>query len=302
MPPAAVRRGIRDRLRLGLRRGAAELSLVSFVAASAALHALCFYVFQIIYPPTAAPPAAAGTRQLYHPERPKKDACSCVGSKQKTRRFPRPLNGLRSKRAFVPPKPAYVPSYVNRQPALKEPPPFEPDLRVPEFASAGAGRRVPAHQCPPLAPTRPHERAIFRGTRSSAHLSFPRCSSPPRTTSLRRPPSFGSPSVRAARCGIASCRTPRAIRPWTNRRDSYLTARSLPDDRKPENGNRHRRPLDDRDHRVGKRHRGSFAHSRLSRPRRDPRQPCGARHDLFAGFSCGGFSPLDSWRVESPPA
>ena len=29
------------------------------------------------------------------------------------------------------PKPAHIPSYVNRQPALKEPPPYQPDLRVP---------------------------------------------------------------------------------------------------------------------------------------------------------------------------
>ncbi|HEV8185617.1 MAG TPA: hypothetical protein VGP40_06640, partial [Chthoniobacterales bacterium] len=37
-----------------------KLSIISFIAASTALHALCFYVFQIIYPPTIAllPPPA----------------------------------------------------------------------------------------------------------------------------------------------------------------------------------------------------------------------------------------------------
>jgi len=33
---------------------------------------------------------------------------------------------------------------------------------------------------------------------------------------------------------------------------------------------------------------------------RDSRQPRRSGHDLFAAFSCGGFSPLDSGRVESP--
>src|SRR3954468_10664621 len=39
---------------------ARRISLLSFLGASAALHALCFYVFQIIYPPTISllPPPA----------------------------------------------------------------------------------------------------------------------------------------------------------------------------------------------------------------------------------------------------
>ena len=37
-----------------------KVSIISFIAASAVLHALCFYIFQIIYPPTVAllPPPA----------------------------------------------------------------------------------------------------------------------------------------------------------------------------------------------------------------------------------------------------
>src|SRR3978361_9910 len=37
-----------------------KVSLISFIAASAVLHAFCFYIFQIIYPPTVAllPPPA----------------------------------------------------------------------------------------------------------------------------------------------------------------------------------------------------------------------------------------------------
>ena len=43
------------------------------------------------------------------------------------------------------------------------------------------------------------------------------------------------------------------------------------------------------------------APTRLKVWRRDSGQSFRAGHDLFAGFSCGGFPPLDSWRVESSP-
>jgi hypothetical protein len=35
---------------------------------------------------------------------------------------------------------------------------------------------------------------------------------------------------------------------------------------------------------------------------RDSSQSRSPGHDLFAAFSCGGFSPLDSGRMESPAA
>src|ERR1051326_4596044 len=38
------------------------------------------------------------------------------------------------------------------------------------------------------------------------------------------------------------------------------------------------------------------------RPRRDSRQSLCPGHDLSAGFSCGGFSPLDIRGVESSPS
>jgi hypothetical protein len=41
-------------------RRSRKLSLISFIVGSAVLHALCFYVFQVVYPPTIAllPPPA----------------------------------------------------------------------------------------------------------------------------------------------------------------------------------------------------------------------------------------------------
>ena len=107
-----------------------NISLISFIAGSTILHALCFYVFQIIYPPTVAllpPPARVNVitpateegRLLLQWIEAEDPALSSTTQ--------RPLDA-----AVVDlPKPAHVPSYVNRQPALREPPPYHPDLRVP---------------------------------------------------------------------------------------------------------------------------------------------------------------------------
>ena len=107
-----------------------NVSLISFIAGSTILHALCFYVFQIIYPPTVAllpPPARVNVitaateegRLLLQWIEAEDPALSST-----TQRPPdAPAVDL--------PKPAHVPSYVNRQPALKEPPPYQSDLRVP---------------------------------------------------------------------------------------------------------------------------------------------------------------------------
>ncbi len=134
--------------------GSRKLSLLSFVAASAALHALCFYVFQIIYPPTAAPPRPPARVNIITPASEEGRVllrwieAEDPAISSTTQRPP-------GKRAFVPPKPAYVPSYVNRQPALREPPPFEPDLRVPSSRPPAPVERprVSMPAAAPLVPT-----------------------------------------------------------------------------------------------------------------------------------------------------
>ena len=107
-----------------------NVSLISFIAGSTVLHALCFYVFQIIYPPTVAllpPPARVNVitpateegRLLLSWIEAEDPALSSTTQ--------RPANA-----AIIDlPKSTHVPSYVNRQPALREPPPYQPDLRVP---------------------------------------------------------------------------------------------------------------------------------------------------------------------------
>jgi hypothetical protein len=123
-----------------------KLSLLSFLAASVVLHSLCFYLFQIIYPAPAAPlppPARVNLitdetdegRVLLRWIEAEDPALSST-----TQRAPHAS-------ALFPPKPAYVPSYMNRQPSLPEVPPFEPDLHVPSSRPPG-----PIPQAPPASP------------------------------------------------------------------------------------------------------------------------------------------------------
>ena len=107
-----------------------KLSLLSFIAASAALHAFCFYVFQIVYPPTAGPPAPPARVNIITPASEEGRVllrwieAEDPALSSTTQRSP-------TSSALLPPKAEYAPSYVNRRPAVKEIPLFEPDLRVP---------------------------------------------------------------------------------------------------------------------------------------------------------------------------
>lgn len=107
-----------------------KVSLFSFLAASVALHALCFYLFQIIYPPTVAllpPPArvnliTAATeegRVLLRWIEAEDPALSSITQ-------PPPDSP-----AVALPTADHVPSYANWQPVLRELPPIQPDLRIP---------------------------------------------------------------------------------------------------------------------------------------------------------------------------
>lgn len=107
-----------------------KLSLLAFLGGSVALHALCFYLFQIIYPPTVAllpPPGrvsvispASGEGQVLLRWIDAEDPALA----STTQRPP-------DARAFALPKLEHVASYLTSGPALKEIPPSQPDLRVP---------------------------------------------------------------------------------------------------------------------------------------------------------------------------
>ncbi len=111
-------------------RRSRKLSLLSFLAASVVLHALCFYIFQIIYPPAAAPPSPPARVSMITPGT--EEGRVLLGwieaeDPALSSTTQRPPNAA----AFVPPKHDYVASFANRLPPLKQLPPLEHDLRVP---------------------------------------------------------------------------------------------------------------------------------------------------------------------------
>src|SRR3954454_1069441 len=113
-----------------------KLSLLSFIAASVVLHLLCFYIFQIIYPPATAsapPPALVNIITPQSEEGRVLLAWLEAEDPALSSTTQRPPHAT----VFAPPNQEHVPSYANRQPALKPLPPYEPDLRVPSSRPPG---------------------------------------------------------------------------------------------------------------------------------------------------------------------
>lgn len=113
-----------------------RFSLLSFIAASLVLHALCFYIFQIIYPPAAPPLPPPARVSIITPESEEgRVLLRWIEAEDPALSSTTQLPPGASE--ILPPKPAYVASFANRQPALKQPSPFEPDLRVPTSRPPG---------------------------------------------------------------------------------------------------------------------------------------------------------------------
>lgn len=139
-----------------------KFALFIFISGSAALHALCFYVFQVIYPPIVAlppPPARVSVitpvseegRLLLRWIEAEDPALSST-----TQRPPEAGLSL--------PSPEHVPSYVNRKPALREPAPYQPDHRVP---SSSPPAPVPVSRSAPSAPVVPLPTELKFGTETN---------------------------------------------------------------------------------------------------------------------------------------
>ena len=114
-------------------------ALIVFLILSVALHALCFYIFQIVYPPTVAlmPPPARVT--LISPDDPESLAllrwveAEDPALTTTTQRLP-------EAKSLVLPPIRRRPSYASHQPKLKTPPPLTPDLSLPSSAATGPVR------------------------------------------------------------------------------------------------------------------------------------------------------------------
>ncbi|MEP6698175.1 MAG: hypothetical protein ABJB09_00450 [Verrucomicrobiota bacterium] len=117
-----------------------RLTIAGFLLASVLLHAFCFYVFQIIYPPAVAllpPPGRVSViapnseenRVLLRWIKAEDPALASNTQLPADRRFP------------ALPVVQHAPSYLTRQPTLKELAPLKSDLRVPSARPPAAVER-----------------------------------------------------------------------------------------------------------------------------------------------------------------
>jgi hypothetical protein len=100
-----------------------KMAIAGFLGASAILHALCFYIFQIVYPPAVTllpPPARVSMISPLSEEG--RSLLRWVDAEDPAlaSATQRPAEG----RLRALPRLEHVPSYLAEEPALKEPPPF----------------------------------------------------------------------------------------------------------------------------------------------------------------------------------
>src|SRR5690242_12029539 len=117
--------------------GGEKLAITIFLALSLVAHALCFYIFQIVYPPTVSllpPPARVSVITSNSEEG--RTLLRWIDSEDPALAFTtqRPAEA----RLRVLPKVEHIPSYLAAEPSLKQVPPPVADLRIPSSQPAGA--------------------------------------------------------------------------------------------------------------------------------------------------------------------
>jgi hypothetical protein len=131
-----------------------RLAITGFLVASLILHALCFYAFQIIYPPAVALLPPPGRVTMIAPNTEEGRALlrwleaedPALASTTQP-----PAEG----KALAMPTIQHAPSYLMRQPALKEIPPAPPEPAVPSARPPGPveSLRAPIQNVTKRAPT-----------------------------------------------------------------------------------------------------------------------------------------------------
>src|SRR6266566_9801398 len=126
--------------------GGQKLAITIFLALSLAAHALCFYIFQIVYPPMIAllPPPARITLITSASEE-GRTLLRWIDSEDPALAFT--THRPPETRLHALPKAEHVPSYSAVEPTLKNIPPLERDLRIPSCQPPGAvhfARQKPA--------------------------------------------------------------------------------------------------------------------------------------------------------------
>jgi hypothetical protein len=107
-----------------------RLAIFGFLAASLVGHAICFYLFQIVYPPTVAllpPPARVNLISENTEEG--RTLLRWIAAEDPA--LATTTQRVAEAKAFIVPKLSHVPSYSTIQPALKTLPLTAPDLQVP---------------------------------------------------------------------------------------------------------------------------------------------------------------------------
>jgi hypothetical protein len=114
-----------------------SLGVLAFLALSLVAHAFCFYIFQVVYPPTVTllpPPARVALITPASEEG--RTLLRWIDAEDPAVAFTTHRPPEARLRAL--PKVEHVPSYHAMEPALKELPPFEVDSRAPDSQPPGA--------------------------------------------------------------------------------------------------------------------------------------------------------------------
>ena len=126
-----------------------KLAITVCLALSLVAHALCFYIFQIVYPPTVAllPPPARIT--LITPASEEgRSLFRWIDAEDPALAFTTRRPQETTLRAL--PKAEHLPSYSAIEPTLKNIPPLERDLRIPSYQPPGAVHFARQKTAPPI--------------------------------------------------------------------------------------------------------------------------------------------------------
>jgi hypothetical protein len=129
-----------------------KTAITAFLTLSLVAHALCFYIFQIVYPPTVAllpPPARVSLITPASEEG--RTLLRWVDAENPALAFTTQRSPEAKLRAL--PRVDHRPSYLAVEPALKEVPPPELDLRIPSAQPPGAVRFIRRQGPPAFTPT-----------------------------------------------------------------------------------------------------------------------------------------------------
>lgn len=134
-------------------RGRQRAAIVGFLFASLSLHALCFYAFQIVYPPTVALLPPPGRVTLIAPN----TAEGRVLLRWLEAEDPALASTTQppAQESLSVPTVQHAPSYLMHRPALKEEPFVTPDIRIPSANPPGPveSQRLPLQTITQISPT-----------------------------------------------------------------------------------------------------------------------------------------------------